>query len=57
MERHRPDETDVSRAWPNPDWAGVFGTIQNPDAESDRNRCIFGDGAESDRNRCVLLGT
>lgn len=29
MERHRPDETDVSRAWPDPDWAGIFGTVQN----------------------------
>ena len=53
MERHRPDETDVSRARPDPDWAGVFGTVQNLiEAEG-----LFGDGAESDRNRCVLLGT
>ena len=29
MERHRPDETDVSHAWPDPDWAGVFGMVQN----------------------------
>ena len=33
MERHRPDEIDVFRVRPGPDWAGAFagafGTVQN----------------------------